>query len=69
MKEGRGIEALALPICLYSPECVEGEFSEDEMRRPTVARKLSGLLHSLWVTAEVYDPFYNAHRRQSKEAA
>jgi transposase len=34
-----------------------------------VARKLSGLLHSLWVTAEVYDPFYNAHRRQSKEAA
>jgi transposase len=34
-----------------------------------VARKLSVLLHRLWVTAEVYDPLYNAHRRQSKEAA
>jgi hypothetical protein len=21
--------------CVYSPECVEGVFSEDEMRRPT----------------------------------
>ena len=28
-----------------------------------VARKLSVLLHLLWVSAEVYDPFYNAHRR------
>jgi transposase len=28
-----------------------------------VARKLSVLLHRLWVTAEVYDPLYNAHRR------
>jgi transposase len=28
-----------------------------------VARKLSVLLHRLWVSAEVYDPFYNAHRR------
>ncbi len=34
-----------------------------------VARKLSVLLHRLWVTAEVYDPLYNAHRRQEKEAA
>jgi transposase len=34
-----------------------------------VARKLSVLLHSLWVSGEIYDPFYNAHRRQSKEAA
>jgi transposase len=34
-----------------------------------VARKLAVLLHRLWVTAEVYDPLYNAHRRQSKEAA
>ncbi len=25
-----------------------------------VARKLSVLLHRLWVTAEVYDPLYNA---------
>jgi transposase len=34
-----------------------------------VARKLAVLMHSLWVSGEVYDPLYNAHRRQSKEAA
>ncbi len=28
-----------------------------------VARKLCVLLHRLWVTAELYDPLYNAHRR------
>ena len=28
-----------------------------------VARKLSVLLHRLWVTGEVYDPLHNAHRR------
>jgi transposase len=32
-----------------------------------VARKLSVLLHRLWVTAEVYDPLYNTHRRQEQE--
>jgi transposase len=35
-----------------------------------VARKLSVLLHSLWVSGEVYEPLYNANRRQGqKEAA
>jgi transposase len=35
-----------------------------------VARKLSVLLHRLWVTAEVYDPLYNAHHRsQEREEA
>jgi len=34
-----------------------------------VARKLSVLLHHLWVTGEVYDPLHDAHRRQRKEAA
>jgi transposase len=34
-----------------------------------VARKLAVLLHCLWVSGEVYDPLYNTHRRQSKEAA
>jgi transposase len=35
-----------------------------------VARKLSVLLHHLWVSGEVYDPLYNVHRRQEqKEAA
>ena len=35
-----------------------------------VARKLCVLLHHLWVTGEVYDPLFDAHRRQEqKEAA
>jgi transposase len=34
-----------------------------------VARKLSVLLHRLWVTAEVYEPLYNAHRSQGQAAA
>jgi transposase len=34
-----------------------------------VARKLCVLLHRLWVSGEVYDPLYNTHRRQEKEAA
>jgi transposase len=34
-----------------------------------VARKLSVLLHHLWVTGELYDPLHDTHRRQQKEAA
>ena len=34
-----------------------------------VARKLCVLLHRLWVSGEIYDPLYNANRRQQKEAA
>jgi transposase len=34
-----------------------------------VARKLAVLLHRLWVSGEVYDPLYNAHRRTEREAA
>ena len=34
-----------------------------------VARKLSVLLHRLWVSAEVYDPLYNAHRSQERGEA
>jgi transposase len=34
-----------------------------------VARKLSVLLHRLWVTAELYDPLHNAHRRQGQGEA
>jgi transposase len=33
------------------------------------ARKLSVLLHRLWVTGELYDPLHDTHRRQQKEAA
>jgi transposase len=34
-----------------------------------VARKLSVLLHRLWVTGEVYDPLHNTRRRQEREEA
>ena len=34
-----------------------------------VARKLSVLVHRLWVTGEAHEPLYNAHRRAQQEAA
>jgi transposase len=34
-----------------------------------VARKLSVLLHRLWVTGELYDPLHNTRRRQEREEA
>ena len=34
-----------------------------------VARKLSVLLHRLWVSGEVYDPLHNTHRREQREEA
>jgi transposase len=34
-----------------------------------VARKLSVLLHHLWVTGELYDPLHNTRRRQGREEA
>src|SRR5919107_2059845 len=34
-----------------------------------VARKPAVLLHSLWISGEVYDPLRNTHRRQEQEAA
>ena len=33
-----------------------------------VARKLAVLLHRLWVTGEVYDPFYHSHPDQTSVA-
>jgi hypothetical protein len=32
-----------------------------------VSRKLSVLLHRLWVSAEIYEPLRNTHRRQEQE--
>jgi transposase len=34
-----------------------------------VARKLAVLLHRLWVSGELYDPLYNAHRRKERGEA
>lgn len=33
-----------------------------------VARKLAVLLHRLWLTGELYDPLYNAHRSEGEAA-
>jgi transposase len=32
-----------------------------------VARKLSVLLHRLWMTGEAYDPLHNARRRRTEQ--
>ena len=32
-----------------------------------VGRKLSVLLHRLWISGEIYDPLYNTHRRQKQQ--
>ena len=37
-------------------------------KRAAVARKLSVLLHRLWVTDEPYEPLRNAHRCGSQAA-
>jgi transposase len=34
-----------------------------------VARKLAVLLHSLWVSVEVYEPLRNAHRSGGRQEA
>ncbi len=36
-------------------------------KRAAVARKLSVLLHRLWVSGELYDPLYNAHGRAEED--
>jgi transposase len=32
-----------------------------------VARKLSVLLHRLWITGELYEPLYNAQKKKRSE--
>ncbi len=34
-----------------------------------VARKLSVLLHRLWITGELYEPLYNAQKKRSEGQA
>ncbi len=47
---------------------IAGSGGKNAKRRAVVAvaRKLSVLLHRLWVTGEVYDPFYKRHNRTTK---
>ncbi len=52
-------------------EKIAGRGGKNAKKRAVVAvaRKLSVILHRLWVGGEVYDPFHSANRRQQKEAA
>jgi transposase len=50
-------------------EKIASRGGKNAKKRAVVARKLAVLLHRLWVSGEVYDPLYDAHRRQEKEAA
>lgn len=51
-------------------EKIAGRGGKNAKKRAVVAvaRKLSVLLHRLWVTAEVYEPLYNGSRRESQAA-
>jgi len=40
--------------------CARGGKNAKKRAAVAVARKLAVLMHSLWVTGEVYDPFYNS---------
>jgi transposase len=46
-----------------------GKSAKKKRAAVAVARKLSVLLHRLWVSGEVYDLLHNAHRRQEQVAA
>ena len=56
------VEVILAELLVGHPELKEGAVV-------AVARKLSVLLHRLWVTGEVYDPLHNTHRRQGREEA
>ena len=59
----------------FGPDCELRRFgmriaasgSKKAKRRAVVAvaRKLSCIMHRLWVTAEIYDPFYNSKNKQA----
>jgi transposase len=51
-------------------EKIAGSGGKNAKKRAVVAvaRKLSVLLHRLWVTAEVYEPLYNASRPRGQAA-
>jgi transposase len=48
--------------------CERGGSNARKRAIVAVARKLAILLHRLWVTAEVYEPLRNAHRRELAES-
>jgi transposase len=48
--------------------CERGGKDAKKRAAVAVARKLSVLLHRLWVTGEVYEPLYNANRFEGQAA-
>lgn len=80
-REGNELLRRLLTQCAHhilkkkAPDCDLKRFGERLIARggphakvkavTAVARKLAVLLHHLWATGEVYDPFYN-HKRQSR---
>ena len=48
--------------------CKRGGKNAKKRAVVAVARKLSVLLHRLWVTGEVYEPLYNAERSEGRAA-
>jgi transposase len=49
-------------------EKIASRGGKNSKKRAAVARKLSVVLHRLWVTAEVYDPLQNTRRREGLAA-
>ena len=58
-------------IKLAGPKGSNGKRNKKQKKRAVVAvaRKLSVLLHRLWVTGEVFDPFNYANQRKSRRHA
>jgi len=48
--------------------CERGGKNAKKRAAVAVARKLSVLLHRLWVTGEVYEPLYKSNRFEVKAA-
>jgi transposase len=49
-------------------ENIASRGAKNAKKRAVVARKLSVLLHSLWMSGEVYEPLRNAHRAGGQAA-
>ena len=64
-RRGRGRTPTAMP----KERTTRGGKNAKKRAAVAVARKLSVLLHRLWVTGEIYDPLYNTRRRAQQEEA
>lgn len=62
----------------FGPDCELRRYGENIISKGggskkkamiAVARKLSVLMHKLWLTDAAYDPFYNTHKSETKQEA